>query len=349
MPGERWVRCFGDDSSGVGRRGGGHGAELSLARHAPQSQNFDPKPTRGHIAAMSPDAPPRLFDRALLRQRQTRARTAAPADFLLARVADDLADRLAAILRHFERGLDLGTPGPHVARALAESGKVAQIMRAAAPENAAPLDLVADEEALPFADASLDLVVSGLALHMVNDLPGALAQIRRALRPDGLFIAALLGGRTLQELRAALAEAESDLTGGASPRVAPFADVRELGGLLQRAGFALPVSDVDVLTVRYADMFALMADLRAMGATNVLVERARKPATRGLFMRAADIYAQRFADPDGRLRATFEIVWLSGWAPHESQQKPLRPGSAKARLADALDVAEIAAGDRPPQ
>ena len=299
---------------------------------------------------MSPDLPPRLFDRALLRRRFARAtRAGAAADFLLARVADDLSDRLAAILRHFPRGLDLGTPGPHFARALAASGKVGQAFRAAAPEAAGPLDIAADEEALPFADASLDLVVSGLALHMVNDLPGALAQIRRALRPDGLFIAALLGGRTLQELRAALAEAESDLTGGASPRVAPFADVRDLGGLLQRAGFALAVSDSDPVTVRYGDLFALMADLRAMGASNVLVERSRKFSTRSLFSRAAEIYAHRFADRDGRIRASFEIVWLSGWAPHEGQQKPLRPGSAKARLADALGVAELAAGERAPR
>ena len=188
--------------------------------------------------------------------------------------------------------------------------------------------VVADEEALPFADGSLDLIVSALALQFVNDLPGTLIQVRRALKPDGLLLAALLGGDTLTELREAFAAAESEVEGGLSPRVAPFADVRELGGLLQRAGFALPVVDSDRLTVRYDSVVALMHDLRRMGATNVLSERRRTPLRRATLRRLAEIYAERFADADGRLRATFEIVWLSGWAPHESQQKPLKPGSA---------------------
>ena len=196
--------------------------------------------------------------------------------------------------------------------------------------------LVGDEEALPFAEARFDLAVSALSLQTVNDLPGALIQIRRILKPDGLFLGCLLGGASLRELRSALAVAESELYGGISPRVAPFADVREMGGLLQRAGLALPVADSEPLTVRYRDMFALMADLRAMGATNALVARLRKPSSRKLFLRAAEIYAERFSDPDGRVRATFELVFVSGWAPHESQQKPLRPGSAKVRLEDAL-------------
>jgi SAM-dependent methyltransferase len=180
----------------------------------------------------------------------------------------------------------------------------------------------------------------------VNDLPGALAQIRRALKPDGLLLAALVGGASLTELRQAFAQAESEIEGGASPRVAPFADVRELGALMQRAGFALPVVDCDRLTVRYDTIFNLMRDLRRMGATNVLRERRRTPLRRATLARMAQVYAQRFADPDGRLRASFEIVWLSGWAPHESQQKPLKPGSAKQRLADALGTIERSAGDK---
>jgi SAM-dependent methyltransferase len=200
--------------------------------------------------------------------------------------------------------------------------------------------IVADEEALPFASGSFDLIVSALSLQWANDLPGALVQIRRALAPDGLFLAAVIGGQSLMELRTALTAAEAELTGGASPRVAPFADVRDLGGLLQRAGFALPVTDVEPLIVRYASMFALLRDLRAMGATNALTERSRVPLRRAVLTRAAEIYADRFSDSDGRVRATFEIVWLSGWAPHNSQQKPLAPGSARMRLADALNASE---------
>ena len=213
--------------------------------------------------------------------------------------------------------------------------------------DAAPrLRVAADEETLPFADGSLDLVASALSLQFVNDLPGALIQIRRALKPDGLLLAALIGGDSLRELRDAFAAAESEVEGGISPRVAPFADVRDLGALLQRAGFALPVVDADRLTVRYPSAFALMRDLRHMGATNVLRERRRSSLKRATLERMAQIYAERFADADGRLRATFEIVWLSGWAPHESQQKPLRPGSATHRLADALGTQERSAGEK---
>jgi SAM-dependent methyltransferase len=218
-------------------------------------------------------------------------------------------------------------------------------MSAAALDNAFPR-VVADEETLPFADGSIDLVVSALALQWINDLPGTLIQIRRALKPDGLLLAAMLGGDSLTELREAFASAESELEGGLSPRVAPFADLRELGALMQRAGFALPVVDSDRLTVRYDSAFALMRDLRAMGATNVLTERRRTPLRRATLMRMAHIYAERFSDPDGRVRATFEIAWLSGWSPHASQQKPLKPGSAAQRLADALGTKEIPAGDK---
>lgn len=289
--------------------------------------------------------PPRLFDRALLAARRARAR-ARPrpgADFLLARVAEDLDDRLATVLRRFENAVDLGAFAGAGAARLVASGKVGHVVTAG--PDAGSVDLVADEEVLPFAPASLDLVVSLLSLHLVDDLPGTLVQIRRALVPDGLFLASLLGGQTLSELRDSLAAAEIELTGGLSPRVVPFLDVRDLGGLLQRAGFALPVTDTDRVTVRYASLFDLMADLRAMGATNPLVERSRRPTSRTLFLRAAEIYAERHADPDGRIRATFEIVSASGWVPHESQQKPLRPGSAAVRLADALKTREIALGE----
>ena len=292
---------------------------------------------------------PTIFDRQLLRARQRRARALGAETFLIDRIAADLGERLSVVLRQFERAVDLGTPTDAVRRALAESGKVATLVSAAptAGPGDASLQVAADEEALPFADGSLDLVVSALALQFVNDLPGTLIQIRRALKPDGLLLAALIGGDSLTELREAFAQAESEIEGGVSPRVAPFADVRELGTLLQRAGLALPVVDSDRLTVRYQSVFDLMRDLRRMGATNMLVERSRTPLKRATLARMAEIYTQRFADPDGRLRATFEIAWLSGWVPHESQQKPLRPGSAKPRLADALGTKEIPTGEKP--
>ena len=205
---------------------------------------------------------------------------------------------------------------------------------------------VTDEEVLPFAPGSLDLVVSALSLQFVNDLPGTLIQIRRALKPDGLFLAALIGGESLTELRQAFAAAEAEVEGGVSPRVAPFADLRDLGALLQRAGFALPVADVDRVIVRYASPLDLMQELRRMGAGNVLLERRRVPLKRATLRRMLEVYAERFGGADGRIPATFEIVWLSGWAPHESQQQPLAPGSAKTRLADALRTQEISAGEK---
>jgi SAM-dependent methyltransferase len=288
---------------------------------------------------------PVIFDRMLLRARRARAATLGPATFLLDRVAEDLAGRLSAVLRSFDVAADIGTPTDAVRRALA--GRVGTIVAAKSGVHGdQALAIAADEEALPFRDGSLDLVVSALALQFVNDLPGALVQIRRALKPDGLFLAAMTGGDSLAELRAAFAQAESEVEGGVSPRVAPSADLRDIGALLQRAGFALPVTDIDRVTVRYSSPLALMHDLRRMGATNILTERRRKPLRRATLRRLFEIYAERFADPDGRIRATFEIVWLSGWAPHESQQKPLQPGSAKTRLADALRTTEISTGEK---
>jgi SAM-dependent methyltransferase len=291
------------------------------------------------------------FDRALLAQRRRRACALGPVTFLIDRVAEEMAERLSAVRRRFDVVVDLGTPTDAVRRAILAGGDIERVVAAApiaAPrgDDRTPL-IVADEEHLPFRDASLDLVVSGLALQFVNDLPSALVQIRRALKPDGLFLAALIGGDTLTELRQAFATAEAEVEGGVSPRVAPFADVRTIGALLQRAGFALPVVDVDRAVVRYASPLRLMQDLRGMGATNVLAERRRGPLRRQTLARLMEVYAERFADPDGRLRASFDIVWLSGWAPHESQQQPLRPGSARMRLADALGTHEVSAGEKP--
>lgn len=285
---------------------------------------------------------PALFDRKLLRARLVRA-SRDPVTFLIERVADDVALRLSAVLRPFELAVDLGTPTDDVRRRLAD-----RVGRLVVAGNGAARDItvMADEEALPFRDGSLDLVVSALALQFVHDLPGTLIQIRRALKPDGLFLAALVGGSSLHELREAFAGAEAEIDGGVSPRVAPFADLRDLGALLQRAGFALPVTDVDRVMVRYDSPLALMHDLRRMGAANALTDRRRRPLRRATLRRMMEIYAERFAGGDGRVHATFEIVWLSGWAPHESQQKPLAPGSAKSRLSDALHVQERSAGEK---
>jgi SAM-dependent methyltransferase len=283
-----------------------------------------------------------VFDRALARRRLLRALKIGDAEnFLLRAAVDDLVERLSLINRDFSAVVDIGTASPSLSARLTREGRLvvrmAPLVRLA---TGTPLSLVGDEEALPLAAGCFDLAVSALSLQTVNDLPGALIQIRQILKPDGLFLGCLLGGASLHELRSALSVAETELRGGVSPRIAPFADVRDMGGLLQRAGFALPVADSEPLTVRYRDMFALMADLRAMGAANALAARARKPSSRKLFLRAAEIYAKRFSDPDGRVRATFELIFVSGWAPHESQQKPLRPGAATMRLADALKGAK---------
>jgi SAM-dependent methyltransferase len=266
---------------------------------------------------------PILFDRALLSARLGRARKEGGVTFLFDRVTEDLVDRLAAVRRDFADVADIWSP----ADALPPAGRFKSVLRC-------PPD--SGSEVLPLQPASLDLAVSALAFQFVNDLPGVLAQIRRALRPDGLLLAAMIGGDTLTELRQSFAAAEAECESGVSPRVAPFADLRDIGALLQRAGLALPVTDVDRVVVRYDSAFALMADIRRMGATNILIERRRAPTRRATMLRMAQIYGERFADADGRIRATFDVIWLSGWAPHESQQQPLKPGSAKASLEAAV-------------
>jgi SAM-dependent methyltransferase len=286
--------------------------------------------------------PPLVTDKILLRRRLTQAveRAAPGVDFLLRRVVDDLAERLAGIERRFGLAIAHGGLDARLAAALSVTGKVGSVLRLE-PVSAgfAPGEIggaVADEEALPLRPGSIDLFVSALVLQWTNDLPGALVQIRQALRPDGLFLAAMAGGRTLSELREALFAAETEIRGGASPRVLPATDVRDAGALLQRAGFALPVADRDLITVRYDSALALMADLKTMGAANALVERERTPTARHLFVRAGEIYAERFSDADGRIRASFEIISLSGWAPHESQQQPSRRGSGEISLRAVL-------------
>lgn len=288
---------------------------------------------------------PGPFEPRLVRQRKRRAANTFPGTaFLHQRVVADLADRLEAIPRPFPRALALGGGGLFSEEIRARPDLAARIGAIVEADIASGVEI--DPEHLPFAEHSFDLIVSPLALHTVNDLPGALIQIRRALKPDGLMLAALFGGETLNELRLSLIEAESELTGGAGPRVAPFADLQDVAALLQRAGFALPAADRDVIIVRYGEPMRLLADLRAMGETAALRERSPRTLSRRILARAFEIYRTRFSDPDGRVRATFEILTATGWSPHESQQKPLKPGSAKARLADALNTDEKNAGEK---
>jgi SAM-dependent methyltransferase len=287
---------------------------------------------------------PRIFNRQAYRARRARAVRAGSDAILVGDTADQAALRIASINRRFSRGLDL-----HSRReAFPALSPLADTWIRTGNRPDAP-SVIADDEWLPFAEESFDLVTSILSLHAVNDLPGVLIQLRRLLRPDGLFIAAMFGGETLKELRAAFAAAEDETLGGASPRVAPFADVRDLGGLLQRAGFALPVADVERTVVRYRALPRLFDDLRAIGETNVLTDRKLEALTKRTLASVIGEYQSRFGDAEGRLPATFEIVFLTGWAPHESQQKPLRPGSATARLSDALGTIEQSAGETAPR
>lgn len=291
-------------------------------------------------------APPKLFDRKLLLSRRNRAaQNGELTDFLLERTATEMAERLQGVEREFENILIAGAYHGLLARKIEACANPGSRIVAMEPDPTllsmyGGLKVRADEELLPFRNGAFDLVLSGLSLHLVNDLPGALIQIRRALKPDGLFLGAVLGGATLQELREAFIQAETELEGGISPRIAPMADIRDYGALLQRAGFALPVADADLVEVTYRSPLALMRDLRNMGASNMLSERRKTPLRRSTLARAVEIYQQRFPAGNGRIRASFEILHLAGWAPHESQQKPLRPGSATTRLAEALGVEE---------
>jgi SAM-dependent methyltransferase len=282
-----------------------------------------------------------IFDAALIEANRRRALSAGieGAGFLLDIVARELAERLNAVERHFPEAVELHGMTGATAREIAATGKVGHMLRLeTAREFAAQGDelKVSSLESLPLEAASANLIVSPLSAHLTNDTPGLFIQIMRALQPDGLFLAAIPGAGTLAELREALLSAEEELTGGVSPRVIPFADVRDIGALLQRAGFALPVADVESYTVRYDSLFPLMRDLRHMGMANPLINRSKRSPGRKLFLRAAEIYAERFSDPDGRIRATFSMIYVSGWSPHESQQKPLRRGSAKVSLASVL-------------
>jgi SAM-dependent methyltransferase len=293
--------------------------------------------------------PPRLFDRNLLAHRLDRAAVGfSQAHFLRERVVEDLIETLSAINRSFDITLDMAARDGAFGRAIAGKhveGKIGLLIEGElsprlSAQQSGQTRLIMDEEALPFGDDSLNLVVNALGLHTVNDLPGVLVQVRRALKPDGLFIGSLFGGETLTELRACLMEAELEVRGGYGPRIAPFAESPDLIDLLKRTGFNMPVVDSDRVTVTYEHPLRLMADLRAMGESNILLQRPRKGLNRAILEKTSALYFERYADAEGRITATFEIITLSGWKAHDSQQKPLRPGSAKMRLADALGVKE---------
>ncbi len=292
-----------------------------------------------------------VFDRAVLRQHRERAaRGWADHAFLKREIVSRLIERLDDVRRTYPLALDLGCHGDEIAQALEGRKMIETLVRAdlglGFARKAGGAAIVADEEALPFAAGSFDLVLSAMDLHWVNDLPGTLIQIARILKPDGLFLAAMLGGGTLWQLRQALSAAESEIEGGLSPRVSPFADLRDAAGLLQRAGFALPVADIETIDVEYESALALMRDLRGMGESNIIADRRRGLARRATLLRAAEIYGERFAAPSGRVTASFEVLFLHGWTPHVSQPKPLRPGAAARRLAEALGGVEQSAGEK---
>ncbi|MFP4275092.1 MAG: methyltransferase domain-containing protein [Paracoccaceae bacterium] len=272
------------------------------------------------------DMPAPLADPAALARNRARA-AAAPVLFLHEMARDDLQDRLAMVNRVFKSAAII-SPMPQVWNGLSDGARH-----------------LAPAEALPLEPQAHDLVVHAMDLHWATDPVGQLVQCRRALQPDGLFLGVLFGGRTLQELRAAMGQAEAEVTGGISPRVAPMAEIRDLGALLQRAGFALPVADSLPVTVSYPSPLHLMRELRQMGEANALAARLRRPTRRQVLLRAVDLYVNAYGDTEGRIPATFELVVLTGWSPDDSQPKPLRPGSAKARLADALGSVETPLGD----
>jgi SAM-dependent methyltransferase len=286
-----------------------------------------------------------VFDRHILKLRRDRAASrASEFNFLFAETADRLADRLEDTTRSFPRAVDLGCHSGELAQILAASSRVETLHQAdisyryakAARDLNGRSSMVADEEFLPFAEGSLDLILSNLSLHWVNDLPGMLLQARRALKPDGLFLASMLGGETLKDLREALMTAEAEEEGGVSPRVSPFVDVKDAGALLQRSGFALPVVDADDITIDYPDALKLMRDLSGMGESNIVAKRSKKFTKRSTLARAAAIYHERHGREDGRVHAKFQVIYLTGWAPDESQPKPLRRGSGQVSLVDFL-------------
>ena len=294
-----------------------------------------------------------VFDRKALRRRRDRAAANfSEADFLVREVGERVAERLEDLSRKFPVALDLGCHDGSLGRQLGSRGSIRQLIQCdLSPQMAAQAAtsgnpaVAVDEEALPFGAETFDLVLSVLALHWVNDLPGCLLQIRHALKPDGMFLGALLGGETLGELRAALLDAEAEIEAGVSPRLSPVVDLRDAGALLQRAGFALPVADADTIRVNYGDPLKLMLDLRAMGQSNAVRDRRKNFTRRETLLRASELYRERHAGPDGRVQATFQVIYLTGWAPHASQQQPLRPGSARLRFAEALDSEERPAGE----
>jgi SAM-dependent methyltransferase len=288
-----------------------------------------------------------IFDRmAVRRQRERAAAGFADHDFLFREVAERLVERLADIRRKFSLAIDLGARGNHLNRLLAQNPSIETVIEMGLSPGADKASFVGDEEALPIAPACADLIVSNLILHWTNDVPGTLIQCRQSLKPDGLFMAAILGGETLTELRQVMMEAETEISGGVSPRVSPFAELSDTASLLQRAGFNLPVADSDTITVTYADVFSLLRDLRGMGETNAVLARPHNFSKRQLFFRAAERYTELFGDSDGRIPASFQILYLTGWAPDASQPKPLRPGSAAASLAEALESEEQSAGEK---
>ena len=311
------------------------------------------------VAPLMAQTPPQIFNSTRWRQNRDRAAKSgfAQAAFLKELACTRLAERLDLVKRDFSDILDLGCHSgqmgaalparfhQHPLRLTQTDASDCFVQQAATANPFAQNSIVMTDELLPVEQASCDAVLSSLYLHWMNDLPGMFTQIRLALRPDGLFLAVLLGGRSLSELRGCLAAAETELCGGLSPRVTPMADIRDLGSLLQRAGFALPVADAEMLTITYPDMFRMMADLRAMGGQNCLVGRVGHFTSRAVFLRAAELYQQKYSDEAGHITASVELITLTGWAPDANQPKPLRPGSAAQRLADVLETTEVGLKD----
>ena len=291
---------------------------------------------------MAPSSDILIFDRKKIRVQRNRAlKKITDHNFLVQWASDQLLSRLSIIKKEFPVCLQVGT------RASLDSSKIKGLKHLVTVDNTMTGNsVIADEELLPFAPKSFDLILSALNLHTTNDLPGTLLQLKQSLKPDGLFLSAILGGETLHELRSIFTQAEMDISGGISPRVAPFADMPQMGALMQRAGFNLPVVDSEIVTVTYDNLFKLILDLRLMGEGNALTQRSKSFNNRELLMRAAELYKKQYSEADGKIVATFEIIFLIGWAPHESQQKPLRPGSAKTRLSEALGTQEVSTKEK---